>query len=118
MESRNSVWTKLCVTVGRTTTKVNAHFVPRFFICLHAVSTQSTGMQGALAGSLACSTSRFSLSGYLRHGYKNMWRSNRCKVEQHNSNFTPAFSVTCIGDIFLHLLTCHLSTCYLKAVLL
>lgn len=70
MESRNSVWTKLCVTVGRTTTKVNAHFVPRFFICFHAVSTQSTGMQGALAGSLACSTSRFSLSGYLRHGYK------------------------------------------------
>ena len=22
--------------------------------------------------------------------------------------FTPAFSVTCIGDIFVHLLTCHL----------
>ena len=26
--------------------------------------------------------------------------------------FTPAFSVTCIGDIFVHLSTCHLSTCF------
>ena len=26
--------------------------------------------QGPLAGSHACSTSRFSLSGFLRHGYK------------------------------------------------
>ena len=27
-------------------------------------------------------------------------------------NITPAFSVTCIGDIFVHLSTCHLSTCF------
>ena len=31
MELRNSVWNELCTTVGRTTTKMNAHFVPRFF---------------------------------------------------------------------------------------
>ena len=27
-------------------------------------------------------------------------------------SITPAFSVTCIGDIFVHLSTCHLSTGY------
>ena len=71
MELRNSVWNELCTTVGRTTTKMNAHFVPRFFICLQAVNTQNTGLQGPLAGPRArphaCSTSRFSLSGFLRH---------------------------------------------------
>ena len=39
MELRNSLWNELCTTMGRTTTKMNAHFVPRFFICLHAVNT-------------------------------------------------------------------------------
>ena len=39
MELRNSVWNELCTTVGRTTTKMNAHFVRRFFICLQAVNT-------------------------------------------------------------------------------
>ena len=39
MELRNSVWNELCTTVGLTTTKMNAHFVPRFFICLQAVNT-------------------------------------------------------------------------------
>ena len=39
MELRNSVWNELCRTVGRTTTKMNANFVPRFFICLQAVNT-------------------------------------------------------------------------------
>ena len=28
------------LTVGRTTTKMNAHFVPQFFICLQAVNTR------------------------------------------------------------------------------
>ena len=70
MELRYSVWKKLCATMVRTTTKVNAHFVPQFFICLQAVNTQNTGLQGPLAGPLACFTSRFSLSGFLRHGYK------------------------------------------------
>ena len=39
MELRNSVWNELCMTVGRTTTKMNAHFVPRVFNCLKAVNT-------------------------------------------------------------------------------
>ena len=38
MELRNSPWNELCTTVGRTTTKKNAHLVPRFCICLQAVS--------------------------------------------------------------------------------
>ena len=33
---------------------------------------------------------------------------------QLGKSFTPAFSVTCIGDIFVYLSTCHLSTCYLN----
>ena len=48
--------------MGRTATKTNAHFVPRFFIYLQAVNTRNTGLQGLLAGLHACSTSRFSLS--------------------------------------------------------
>ena len=32
-------------------------------------------------------------------------------------HLTPAFRVTCIGDIFVHLSTCHLSTCYLNGFL-
>ena len=67
---RNSVWNELCATVGRTATNMNAHFVPRFFICLQAINTQNTGLQGPLAGLHACSTSRFPLFGFLRHGYK------------------------------------------------
>ena len=39
MELRNSVWNELCTTVGRTTTEMNAHFVPWFFSCLQAVNT-------------------------------------------------------------------------------
>ena len=39
------------------------------------------------------------------------------KTVQHSitnisRSITPAFSVTCIGDIFVHLSTCHLSTGY------
>ena len=70
MELRNLVRNALCVTVGRTTTKMNAHFVPQCFICLQAVNTRNTGLQGLLVSPHACSTSRFSLSGFLRHGYK------------------------------------------------
>ena len=70
MELRNSV--------GRTTTKMNVHFVPWFYFCLQAVNTQNTSLQGLPAAPLACSTSRFSLSGLLRHGYKNIWRSRKC----------------------------------------
>ena len=48
MELRNSVWNELCATVGRTTTKMNVDFVPRFFICLREVDNQNTGLQGPL----------------------------------------------------------------------
>ena len=35
-----------------------------------------------------------------------------CLTQQRQSNrFTPAFSVTCIGDIFVHLSTCYLKGC-------
>ena len=97
MELRNSVWNEFCATVDRTTTKMKAHFVPRFFICLQAVNTRNTGLQGPLTGPHACSTSRFSLSGFLRHGYKNIWRSKRCKVEQHNTN--SADKIFCVIEI-------------------
>ena len=89
MELRNSVWNELCTTVGYhcTTTKMNAHFVPRFFICLQAVNTQRV----LLLARMLVPPQDFSLS----------------------EHFTPAFSVTCIGDIFVHLSTCHLSACYI-----
>ena len=67
MELRNSVWKGLCATVSRTTTKMNAHFVPRFLFCLQAANTQNTSLQGPLAGPHACSTTRFYLSGFLTH---------------------------------------------------
>ena len=37
------------------------------------------------------------------------------KYRVKNTNIsilTPAFCVTCIGNIFVHLSTCHLSTCF------
>ena len=39
IELRDSVWNELCTTMDRTTTEMNAHFVPRFFICLWGVNT-------------------------------------------------------------------------------
>ena len=50
MKLRNSVWNELYATVGRTATKMNAHFVPQFFICVQAVNIQNTDLQGLLAG--------------------------------------------------------------------
>ena len=61
MELRNSMWNELCSTVGRTTTKMNAHFIPRFFSCLQAVNTHRFRWVARM---------RFHLSGLLRHGYK------------------------------------------------
>ena len=54
MELRNSLWNKLCASVDLTTTKMNAHFVPQFFICLQAANTQNTGLQLRSAGWPAC----------------------------------------------------------------
>ena len=31
--------------------------------------------------------------------------------DRKDGNLTPAFSVTCIGDIFVHLSTCYLNGC-------
>ena len=45
-------------------------FCPSVSFHLRAVNTQNTGLQGPLAGPHACSTSRFSLSGFLRLGFK------------------------------------------------
>ena len=39
MELRNSVWNEFCTTMGRTTTKMNVHFVPQFFISLQSLNT-------------------------------------------------------------------------------
>ena len=89
MELRNSVWNELCATVGCTITKMNEHFVPRFFICLQAVNTQNTGLQGPLAGAHACSTS---LSDFLRHGYKKYLEIE----EQNNTNF--AVKIFCVKE--------------------
>ena len=53
--------------------------------------------QDPLGGPHGCSTSRFSLSGFLRHGYnENIWRSKRCNVE-HNTN--SADKIFCAKDI-------------------
>ena len=38
--------------------------------------------------------------------------SSRLLFAFHVFSFTPALSVTCIGDIFVHISTCHLSTGY------
>ena len=69
MELMDSVLNELCTTVGRTTTKMNAHFVPPFFICLRAVNTHRV----RLLARMLVPPRDFSLSansGFLRHGYK------------------------------------------------
>ena len=69
MELSNSVWNELCTTVSRTTTKMNTHFVPRFFSCLQAVNTNRV----CLLARMLVPAQDFSLSansGFLRHGYK------------------------------------------------
>ena len=69
MELRDSAWNKLWTTVGRTKTKMNVHFVPRFFICLREVNTHRV----RLPARMLVPPQDFSLSansGFLRHGYK------------------------------------------------
>ena len=67
MELRNSVWNELCSTVGRTTTKMNVHFAPRFFICLQAVNTHRVRL---LARMLVPPQDLPFLVSCKRHGYK------------------------------------------------
>ena len=69
IELRDSVWNELCTTMGRTTTEMNAHFVPRFFICLWAVNTHRV----RLLARMLVPHQDFTLSAnsdFLRHGYK------------------------------------------------
>ena len=86
MELKNSVWNELCTTVGRTVgpyyNQDECAFCPSIFH-LFAGSEHS---QGPLTGPRACSTSRFSFSGFLSVVIKNIWRSKRCKIE-HNTQF-------------------------------
>ena len=94
MELRNSVWNELCTTVGRTTIKMNAHFVhvPQFFICLQAVNTHKVCW-------LACMLvppQDFPFLASWGMVTKNIWGSKRCKVE-HNTNY--ADKIVCIKEI-------------------
>ena len=70
---------------------------------------------------LGCITAKTSLQGPLWPSSKIFWLKCclRCLKTivcdcclRWTCNITPAFSVTCIGDIFVHLSTCHLSTCF------
>ena len=69
IELRDSVWNELCTTMDRTTTEMNAHFVPRFFICLWGVNTHRV----RLLARMLVPHQDFTLSAnsdFLRHGYK------------------------------------------------
>ena len=92
MELRNSVWNKLCTTVGRTTTKMNARSVPRFFICLQAVNTHRV----RLLVRMFVPPQDFPFVASWGMVIKNIWRSKRCKVE-HNTN--SAHKIFCVKEI-------------------
>ena len=92
MELRNSVWNDLCTTLGRTTTKMNAHFVPRFFSCLQAVNTHRI----RLVARMLVPPQDFPFLASWRTVIKNIWRSKRCNVD-HNTN--SADKIFCIKEI-------------------
>ena len=87
MELRNSVLNELCTAMGRTTTKMNAHFAPRFFICLQAVNTHRVRLLARMLVPFLASRGMV---------IKNIWRSKRCKVE-HNIN--SAEKIFCVKEI-------------------
>ena len=64
MELRNSVWKRALLDRGSYYNQDECAFCPSVFR-LFAGSEHSQ-----LTGPHACSTSRFSLFGFLRHGYK------------------------------------------------
>ena len=90
MELRNSVCNELCKTVGRTTTKLNAHSVPRFFVCLQAVNTHS------LLARMLVPPQDFPFLASCGMVIKNIRRSKRCEVE-HNAN--SADKIFCVKEI-------------------
>ena len=87
MELRNSMWNEFCTTVGRTTTKMNVHFVPRFFISLQSVNTYRVRLLAHMLVPFLASRGMV---------IKNIWRSKRCKVE-HNIN--SAEKIFCVKEI-------------------
>ena len=66
MEQRNSMWNELSHDLGSYYNQDECAFC---FLGFHLFAG-SEHSQGAFAGPHACSTSRFSISGFLRHGYK------------------------------------------------
>ena len=111
MELWNSVWNELCANVGRTTTKMDAHFVPQFF----KFFAGSEHSQGPLGGPHACSTSRFSLSSFLRHGYnENIWRSKRCNVEHITHSADKIFCAKEIAAVYIQTFSKFLVFCPLN----
>ena len=92
MELRNSVWNELCRTVGRTTTKMNVHFVPRFFSCLQAVNSHRI----CLVARMLVLPQDFPFLASWGMVIKSIWRSKRCNVE-HNTN--SADKIFCVKEI-------------------
>ena len=101
MELRNSVWNELCTTVGRTTTKMNAHFVPRFFSCLQAVNTHRI----RLAASMLVPPQDFSCLASWDTVIKNIWRSKRCNVEHNTNSADKILCVKEIAAVYIHVQT-------------
>ena len=92
MELRNSVWNELCTTVGRTTTKMNAHFVPQFFSCLQAVNTHRI----RLVARMLVPPQGFPFLASWGTVIKNIWRTTRCNVERNTNSANKIF---CIKEI-------------------
>ena len=80
-------WSVVC-----TTTKMNAYFVPQFFICLQAVNTHRV----RLLARILVPSQDFPFLASWGMVIKNIWRSKRCKVE-HNTN--SADKIFCVKEI-------------------
>ena len=78
--------------ITMTTTKMNAHFVPRFFSCLQAVNTHRV----CLLSRMLVPPQDFPFLASWGTVKKNIWRSKRCNVE-HNTN--SADKIFCVKEI-------------------
>ena len=92
------MWNELCTTVGRTTTKVNAHFVPRFFSCLQAVNTHRV----RLLARMLVPPQDFPFLASWGTVIKNIWRSKRCNVEHNTNSADKIFCVKEIAAVYIH----------------
>ena len=97
MDLRNSVWNELCTLVGHTTTKMNAHFVPWFFICLQAVNTHSV----CLLARMFVPLQDFPFLASWGMVIKNVWRTKRCKVERNTNSAHKIFCVKEIAAVYI-----------------